>query len=383
MDFNLNDEQKATVKMLADFAKKELLPEYNFWDRERKFPSAQWKKMADIGILGISTPVEYGGQDADNITTGLVVEEIGKGDINCACALTVQILTIDVIKRCAGEKIRREWLPLVVRGEKILALALTEPHCGTDASALSTRAVKKGDQYILNGEKSGITLGTVADLVLVFAKTNPEAGAKGVSAFLVPMELPGITRQSYEDMGSKPVTRGSIFLEDVKVPAEYLVGPEGGGFREVMKGFDFSRVLLGLMCLGAAQITLEETIRYVKERHAFGQPLARFEGVSFPIAEHVSLIEAVRWLSYYTLWLRDQGLKHDKEAAMCKWMAPQFSVNAIHDCLLLHGHYGYTQEFSVEQRLRDVMGIEIADGTSQVSKIVISREIFGREYLPY
>lgn len=383
MDFALSDEQKTMVKMLADFAKKELLPDYCAWDRERKFPSPQWKKMAEIGILGTSIPAEYGGQDADNVTTGLVVEEIGKGDINCACALTVLILTADVLKRCAGENIKREWFPPVVKGEKLLALALTEPHCGTDASALRTRAVKKGDKYILNGEKSGITLGAIADVVLVFAKTDPEAGAKGVTAFLVPMDLPGITRQSYEDMGSKPVTRGSIFLEDVAVPAEYMIGSEGGGFREVMKGFDFSRVLLGLMCLGAAQTTLEETIRYVKERHAFGQPLARFEGVSFPVAEHVSLIEAVRWLSYYALWLRDQGLPHAKEASMCKWMAPQFSVNAIHDCLLLHGHYGYTQEFPIEQRLRDVMGIEIADGTSQVSKIVIGREIFGRGYLPY
>ncbi|RJQ25608.1 MAG: cyclohexanecarboxyl-CoA dehydrogenase [Peptococcaceae bacterium] len=383
MNFALNDEQKAMVKTLVDFSKKELLPEYCAWDRKREFPRGSWSKMAEIGVLGINIPAEHDGQDADNITTGLVVEEISKGDINCGCALVVQILQVEILKKCAGEEVNRRWLPLVGGGEKLLAMGLTEPHCGTDASALLTRAVKKGDKYVLNGEKSGVTLGPVADAVIIFAKTKPEAGARGVSAFLVPMDLPGITRQSYEDMGSKPVIRGSIFMEDVEVPAEYLVGPENGGFIEVMKGFDFSRVLLGLMCLGAAQITLEETIRYVKERHAFGRPLAKFEGVSFPIAEHVSMIEAVHWLSYYALWLRDQGLPNAKGASMCKWMAPRFSVNAIHDCLLLHGHYGYTQEFPIEQRLRDVMGIEIADGTAQVSKIVISRELFGKEYLPY
>jgi cyclohexanecarboxyl-CoA dehydrogenase len=184
-------------------------------------------------------------------------------------------------------------------------------------------------------------------------------------------------------MGSKALVRGSVFMDEVAIPEDCRVGAEGEGFNLMMKGFDASRVYLALLCLGAASVSVEDTIRYTKERSAFGRPLAKFEGVSFTIAEHASILESVRLLCYKALWLRDQGLPHSKEAAMVKWMAPRFSANAIRDCLLLHGHYGYTQEFPLEQRLRDVMGVEIADGTSQVCKIVITRELFGRDYLPY
>lgn len=382
MDFSLSEEQKILVKTLEKFAKNELLPEYSKWDREDKFPYSQWNKMTELGLPGISIPVEFGGQEADSVTMGLVIEEIAKGDFNCAFSLILQILNVEILKNSASDKIKAEWLPKVSSGEKLLGLAITEPNCGTDAGALKTKAVKNGNKYVLNGEKSGVSFTGVAHAFLLFARTSGD-DARGVSAFIVPMDLPGITIRNYQDLGEKPVKRGSIFLEDVEIPEEYLIGSENKAFKEIMMGFDLSRVLLGLACLGAAQITLEETINYVKERHAFKQPLAKFEGVSFPIAEHVSKIESVRRLSYYSLWLRDQGLPHAKEAAMCKWMGPQFSFEAIHECLLMHGHYGYTQEFPVEQRLRDVIGLEIGDGTANVSKIVISRELFGRDYLPY
>lgn len=169
----------------------------------------------------------------------------------------------------------------------------------------------------------------------------------------------------------------------MKLAAGYLIGQEGAGFTQVMQGFDSRRIIIALMCLGAAEQTLEETVRYVKERRAFNQPLARFEGVSFRVAEHSSRLEAVRWLCYRGLWLRDRNLPHTKEAAMCKWLGPREAVEAIHSCLLLHGQYGYTQDFPIEQRLRDVIGFEIGDGTAEVQKIIIAREIFGREYLPY
>ena len=162
-----------------------------------------------------------------------------------------------------------------------------------------------------------------------------------------------------------------------------MIGEENKGFYQVMQGFDFSRFVIGLMCIGAAEQTLDETIAYVKERQAFGRPLAQFEGVSFPIAEHASQLEAAKWLCYRGLWLRDANLPHTKEAAMAKYLAPKASVDAIHECLLLHGHYGYTQDLPIEQRLRDVMGLEIGDGTAQVSKIIIARELMGRESLPY
>jgi cyclohexanecarboxyl-CoA dehydrogenase len=279
--------------------------------------------------------------------------------------------------------VKKQFLQPMLVGSLVPAFAITEPHSGTDAAAMKAKAVKNGAIYTLNGEKSGTTMMKAADAVVLLVKTKPEAGARGVSAFVVPTDLPGITRQHYEDMGSKALVRGSIFLDNVEIPEEYLLGKEGEGFKLVMKAFDASRVFLALLCIGAAEISLEETIKYIKERHAFNRPLAKFEGVSFPVVEHCSIIEAVRLLCYKTLWLRDQGLPHTKEAGMVKWMAPRFAVNAIHDCLLLHGHYGYTQEFPLEQRLRDIIGVEIADGTSQVSKIVASRELFGRDFLPY
>jgi len=384
MDFSFTEEQNALRKVIKDFTKKELLPKYAYWDRRSEFFSGDlWRSLAELGLTGIHVPAQYGGLDADFITTGIALEEIAKGDFSCAVALTVCWLTTDIIRRGGSEKAKSEWLTSLAEGKKKLAIAVTEPHCGTDAAAMRCRAERKGDTYILNGEKSGTTMITVADAALLFAKTNPQAGAKGVSAFLVPTNLPGITRQSYSDMGGKSILRGSIFLDNVEIPSENLVGTEGGAFKEMMVGFDGNRIFLALMCVGAADITLEETIRYTKERHAFNMPLAKFEGVSFPVAEYYSMIEAVRWLCYKALWMRDQGLPTAEISAMVKLLGPKIAVDAIHKCLLLHGHYGYTQEFPIEQRLRDVIGVEIADGTEEASKIVLTRELFGREYLPY
>lgn len=383
MDFNFNDDQKSMAKVARNFAWKELLPKYGYWDQKEEFPREQWDKMARLGLLGLRISEKYGGQEADSVTAGLLAEEVARGDFNCAYGVLLTCLVGDILENFASERVKSEWLTGMARGEKVVCLALTEPHAGSDAAALKTRAVRQGDNYVLSGEKSAISLLMAADAAVVFARTGPAPRAKGVSAFLVPLDLPGITRQSYPDMGSKAIVRGSLFLDDVVIPAEYLIGREGGGFTQVMQAFDYSRVIIALMCLGAAQVTIEETIEYVKQRNVFGQPLAKFEGISFPLVEWLTRVEATRWLCYRTLWLRDQGLPHTKEAAMCKWLGPEIAAAAIHDCLLIHGHYGYTREFPVEQRLRDVIGLQIGDGTAQVQKIIIAREVFGREFLPY
>ncbi len=383
MQFDLNDEQRALAQMVRAFAERELRPGYSRWDREKTFPLALWKKFGELGLIGMRVSEEHGGQNSDCVTQGVVAEEVGRGDANFGVASLVVGELCGHMLEYGTDRAREEFLTPMMKGDKVPAFAVTEPHCGTDAVAMKARAVRQGSQYILNGEKSGVTLMKAADFVVVYVKTDPSAGARGVSAFIVPTDAPGITRQYYEDMGCKSLVRGSIFMDDVAIPEEYLIGAEGEGFKLMMKGFDASRVFLALLCLGAANISVEETIRYTMERSAFGKPLARFEGVSFTVAEHASLLEAVRLLCYKALWLRDQGLPHSKEAAMVKWMAPRYSANAIRDCLLLHGHYGYTQEFPLEQRFRDVMGVEIADGTSHVCKIVIGRELYGREFLPY
>lgn len=383
MEFGLNEEQRALARTVRAFSVRELRAGYSQSDRERTFPRAVWKKLGELGLLGMRVSEEYGGLNATCVTQGVVAEEIGREDPNMGvAALAVGELVAHMLEH-GSQRAREEFLIPMIKGDRVPAFAVTEPHCGTDAAAMRAKAVKKGSHYILNGEKSGITLAKAADFILVYAKTDGASRAGGVSAFVVPADAPGITRQFYEDMGARSLVRGSIFMDDVMVPEDCLVGAEGEGFKLMMKGFDASRAYLALTCLGAANISVEETIKYTKERVAFGKPLARFEGVAFPVAEHSAILESVRLLCYKALWLRDQGLPHSKEAAMVKWMGPRFSVDAIRDCLLLHGHYGWTQELPFEQRLRDVMAVEIADGTSQVSKIVITRELYGREFLPY
>ena len=382
LDFAFTEAQQEFARVVRTFALEELAPKYAHWDRTGEFPAEQWRKMGQLGITGLCISDAYGGQEADCVTAGIAAEEIARGDFNCGYALIENCLNGEILRH-AHESVKAKWLPGMARGEHIMAIAVTEARGGSDAAGMQTRAKRHGDEYVLHGEKSGISMVMPADAVVVFAKTNVNAGARGVSAFLVPTNLPGVSRTPLHDMGERAIQRGSLFLDDVHVPRDALIGEEGQGFYLVMNAFDYSRVIIALMCLGAAEQSLDETIAYVKQRQSFGRALAKFEGVSFPIAEHATMLEAARWLSYRALWLRDHGLPHAKEAAMVKWWGPKVAVDAIHDCLLLHGHYGYTQDLPLEQRLRDVIGLEIGDGTAQVSKIVIARELFGREFLPY
>ncbi|MCB1475765.1 MAG: acyl-CoA dehydrogenase family protein [Rhodobiaceae bacterium] len=381
MDFALSDEQQMVADSIRAFADNDLLPKYAYWDRNDEFPKEQWARMGAIGLLGLRVPEAYGGQEFDCVTAGLAIEQAARGDFNCCYGILNCCFAGDLLGKHASESVKKAWLPPMAAGEKVVCVCLTEPHCGSDAAAIRTRAVRKGDKYILNGEKSAITLLMVGNAGIVFAKTDPDAGAKGVSAFLVPFDSPGVTRHPYSDMGARGIVRGSMFLEDVEVPAENLIGPENGAFSRVMQTFEYTRALIGLMCLGAAQQTIEETVEYVKQRTAFGQPISKNQGVSFPIAEWSTRMEMARWLCLRTLWLRDNELPHNKEAAMCKWAVPEMCVGAIQDCMVLHGHYGYTKDYPVEQRLRDVAGQLIADGAPQIQKMIIARSVIGREFV--
>jgi cyclohexanecarboxyl-CoA dehydrogenase len=382
MDFALTAEQDELVRTLRAFARKELAPRSAGWDRSGEFPWDVWRQMGELGLLGLRAPAEFGGQETDFFTIGLVVEEIARGDFSATYGVQLAALAGEIIGRNGSADVRARWLPPTIRGEHVIALALTEPGAGSDAANLACRAVRDGDHYVITGEKSGISLGMVAQAAIVFARTAPTQ-ARGVTAFLVPLDAPGVARSALRDLGSHVVGRAVISFDQVRIPRSHRLGEEGTGFYQVMRGFDFNRILIGLACLGAAQVSLEETMAYVKERKAFGRPLARFEGVSFPIAEAATHLEAARWLAYRALWLVDRGEPYTKEAAMVKWWAPRLSVETIHQCLLLHGHYGYTNELPFEQRLRDVMGLEIGDGSAEIMKIVVARELMGRESLPY
>ncbi len=382
MDLAFTAEQEELARAVRAFAKKELAPRSAHWDATGEFPWDAWRGMGALGLLGMRIPEAYGGQETDLVTMGLATEEIGRGDFSCTYGIQLSGLAGQIIGANGTEEVKRRWLPPTASGEAVIALALTEPGAGSDAAHLACRAERDGDDYVLTGEKSGISLGMAAHLSIVFARTG-RAGAAGVTAFAVPMDLPGVARSLLRDVGSRSIGRAVIALDHVRVPSSHRLGEDGTGFRQVMQGFDYNRVLIGLGAIGAAQASLEETMTYVKERRAFGRPIAKFEGVSFPIAEAATQLEAARWLCYRALWLADRGRPYTKESAMVKWWAPRLAVETIHECLLLHGHYGYTDELPFGQRMRDVMGLEIGDGTAQIMKIIVARELMGRETLPY
>jgi cyclohexanecarboxyl-CoA dehydrogenase len=235
------------------------------------------------------------------------------------------------------------------------------------------------DYFVLNGEKTSISAADQADAIIVFARSgDPKSGAKGVSAILVPGDAQGLSRSRFDCHGQRAIGRGSVFFDEVKVPASHLLGDLGKGFAQVMQGFDYSRALIGLQVLAVARVALEETWAHVAQRQAFGQPLARFQGVSHPLADYDTQISAARLLCLQTLWLKDQQLPHSAEAAMCKWWAPKIAYECVHQCLLMHGHAGYDRG-PMEQRLRDILGFQIGDGTAQIMKTIVARQRAGRD----
>lgn len=383
IDFSWSEEQELFRQSLQKFARTELAPNYARWDRNREFPAEQFQKMAELGLFGLRISSTYGGLGADCVTAGIAVEEIARGDFNCAMFIMSSGIAAEIIGQFGSETQRQSFLPDIASGKKTVSLGLTEAEAGSDAASLKMKAVRDGDSYIINGEKSTVTMNN-SDYFLIFARTDlTQLRSRGISAFLVPRELPGISTSIYKDLGCRPIPRGPVVFNDVRVPANCLVGPENRGFLVVMNSFDYNRVLIALTCLAVAEQSLADTLEYVKERKAFGKALAKFEGISFPLAEAATLIEAALLLCYKALWLRDRNMPHTKEAAMTKWWVPKISVEIIHQCLLLHGHYGYTEEFPLEQRLRDAIGYEIGDGTAEIQKVVIARELMGREFLPY
>jgi cyclohexanecarboxyl-CoA dehydrogenase len=384
MDFSFTSEQQAIRETARRFAEERLRPGYQQREKDPKLDRALVRDMGKLGLIAPTLPEAHGGLGASAVTAGIVMEELARGDFNLCYLQLLGMLNGQILERFAQPDVAKHWLPAIAGGEAISALALTEPGQGSDAAHIKLRARPDGKRYILSGEKTSISMAVDADLAIVFARTGrDEDGAHGISAFAVPMDSQGISRTRIQEFGSVIVGRGSIFFDDVAVPAEFRLGDEGRGFTQVMQGFDFSRALIGLQCVGAAAQSLAETWPYVAERKAFGTPIVKFEGVSFPLAEGETWVEAAKLLCYKTLWLKDTGQPHTAEAAMCKWWAPKMAFDAIHQCLLMHGHAGYGLDYAHQQRLRDVLGLQIGDGTAQIMKLIIARERVGRVAVPY
>jgi cyclohexanecarboxyl-CoA dehydrogenase len=382
MDFALSDEQQEHRDRARAIATKRLLPEYRTREKAGRIDPDLRRELGAAGLIAPEIPVEFGGRGLDRVTSGVVTEEIGRGDINVAYLQVVGSLVGQILAANARPEVARQWVPRICSGEEIVGIGLTEPHAGSDAGMPRLTAVRDGGDWVLTGVKS-LSFGRDAAAVVVFARTGPsEQRGKDISAFLVPLDLPKVTREPYSDMGTTAVGRGAAHLDGVRIPADHLLGEEGRGFTQVMQGFDFSRALIGLQCIGCAQQTVDETWEYVSTRQAFDQPLSKNQGVAFPLAEAETLLTAARLLCYQTLWLKDAGLPHTSQAAMSKWWAPKTAYDVITQCLLLHGQYGYRTELPIEQRLRDVLGLQIGDGTAQIMKLVIARQRVGRELAP-
>jgi len=380
----LNDVQKALQETARRFAREKLLPDYQKREKLGVLDRDLIKQMGKLGLLGMDFPEQYGGMGMDGVTTGLIAEELAYGDFNISAVPVGISLNGAILERHASDAIKSEWLPKMAKGEAIIAICLTEPRGGSDASNLALKAKLEGDHYVINGEKTSITFADRADAYVVFARTGtPEQGAKGVSAFFIPAGTTGLSATSFDDLGSAIIGRGQVFFDDVRIPVGNRLGDEGKGFTQVMQGFDYSRALIGLQCCGAAQASLDEAWAYTKERQAFGRPIGQFQGVTFPLAEGESHITAIRQLCLHTLALRDAGLPHVSEAAMCKWMGPKYAFDIIHQCILTLGHYGWTKDLPHQQRMRDVSGLEIGDGTAAIMKLIIAREHIGKTAIQY
>jgi cyclohexanecarboxyl-CoA dehydrogenase len=384
MDFDFTEDQQAIRETAIRFARERLAPGYQQREAAATIDRGLIREIGDLGLLCPEMPEEYGGAGLDGVSAGLITEALCAADLNIGYLQVLGALAGLILTEHADPALARAVVPDVCAGRQLVALGLTEPGGGSDAANLQLRAVRTNDGYRLNGEKTSISMAAHADQVILFARTGaPDARAKGVSAFLVPLDQPGVSRTAFDDVGSASIGRGSLFFEDVLVPAGHLLGEENHGFRQVMQGFDYSRALIGLQVLGPAGASLAETWDYVTERTAFGKPIGAFQGVTEPLAEAETWLEAARLLAYKTLWLRDRGRPHTAEAAMVKWWAPKVAFDVIHACLLTFGHYGYSRDLPHQQRLREVLGLQIGDGTAQIQKMIIARERIGRIAVPY
>ncbi len=384
MDFEFTSDQRAFRETARRFARDRLLGSYAAREAAGTIDRALVREMGGLGLIGPELPSQFGGLDAGGITAGIVIEEIAYSDMNVGYVCLLGSLLGILLAHHACAEVADPIVRKIISGDTLVALGLTEPRAGSDAASLAMSARRDANAYILRGEKTSISLATQADHVVAFARTGqPGDRARGVTAFLVPLDAPGISRTAFTDVGSAAVGRGSIFFDDVRVDETRRIGQEGAGFHQVMNGFDYSRALIGLQVLAAARASLDETWTYITQREAFGNPLAKYQGVTEPLAEAETLLNAARLLCYQTLWLRDQGRPHTAEAAMCKWWAPKVAFDTAHRCLLTHGHAGFSRDLPHQQRMRDILGLMIGDGTEQIQKMIIAREKVGRIAVPY
>jgi cyclohexanecarboxyl-CoA dehydrogenase len=381
MDFGFSEDQQLIRQTVRTYAEAEILPHYQRWDRTGEWLTQEFiDKLVNMGLLRLRLPEKYGGQGYSFVDCGIVCEEIGRCDHQIRYIIS-NAIHLGEMASSMHPDLQEEWIPRIAKGE-MMSLAFTEPGGGADAGNIRTKAVKEGDYYILNGEKTSITFTGVSKVVFVSARTGGP-GPRGLSFFLVPTDTPGVKTTNFERMGQRLDRGGSFFFDDVKIPARNMIGKENEGFIWAMTIIGYNRNFVPLACIGAAQKSIDETVEYVKTRQVMGRSVSKWQGVANELATEATKLEAARMLCYRALSLNDRGLRHDAESSMAKWWGVKVANEALYTCMRLHGHYGWAKDLPFEQRLRDCLGMESADGPREVHLGIIARDLLGKEHAPF
>ncbi len=380
MDFALTEDQKMLKTMVREFADKELEPIASQIDEEARFPAENVKKMAELGLMGIPFPEEYGGSGGGALSFAIAEEELARV---CASTATVYFVTAGLAGQplylFGNEEQRRRFVPPVARGEKIACFALTEAGAGSDPSAMETTATKRGGGYVLNGIKLFITNGAEADIIVVFATVDKSLGYRGVTGFIIEKGTPGFSVGKLEHkLGVRGSSTAELIFEDCFVPEENRLGEEGGGFRLALETIDGSRISIAAQAVGIAQGAFDKSLAYAKERQQFGQPIANFQAIQWMLADMATQIDAARLLTYQAAFFEDQGLPFIKEAAMAKVFAAEAAMFVTTKAIQIHGGYGFTKDYPLERYFRDAKITEIYEGTSEMQRMTIARELIRR-----
>jgi alkylation response protein AidB-like acyl-CoA dehydrogenase len=377
MDFNLSEEHLMIRQAARDFAQTELLPGVIERDNEQKFPAEQIRMMGELGLMGMMVSPEYGGGGMDTISYVLAMEEISKVDASASVCMSVNnSLVCWGIETYGSEELKRKYLPDLAAGRKIGAFCLSEPEAGSDATSQRTTAIDMGDHYLLNGTKNWITNGNSASTYIVIAQTNVEKGHKGINAFIVEREWEGFQVGKKEDkMGIRGSDTHSIMFTNVKVPKENRIGEDGFGFKFAMKVLSGGRIGIAAQALGIASGAYELSVKYSKERKAFGTEIMNHQAIQFKLADMATEIEAARLLCLKAAWLKDNDLDYGMASAQAKLFASTAAMRITTEAVQVHGGYGYVKEYHVERMMRDAKITQIYEGTSEVQKIVIAREV--------
>lgn len=380
MDFNLSAEQKAMQKMCREFAENEIAPRAQEMDRTGEFPYDIIKKMGDLGLMGLPIPKQYGGAGADYLTYAIAIEEISRADASVGITMSAHIsLPCNTLLYFGSDEQKHKWLIPLAQGEMLGAFGLTEPSAGSDAGATQTTVELKDDQWVINGSKCFITnAGTdISGLVIITAITGRrEDGKPEISNFIVPRGTKGYSQgPKYDKMGWRASDTRELIFSDCKIPKENLLGKLGGGFKQFLQVLDAARISMAALSVGVAQACLDASLKYAKERVQFGRPISKFQAISFKLADMATKIELARLMYYKAAWLRDNKKPYAKEAAMAKLYASEISVQCANEAVQIHGGYGFMDDFDVSRYYRDVKVNTIGEGTSEVQRIVIARQL--------